>query len=508
MPGVVSWSQLVNPSYVAILPHLIVTATLLVVIVLDAYFKEKRSLVWVTLGGVVLAMLSIWYTASDPQIQAGIAAGRPPEFWGGMIIADGFTFFMNGVLLGIAALVILLSADYVGKFLRGAHMEFYEIILAVTLGMMFMVSSRDLLTIYIGLELTSISSYVLAGILRKDAKSNEAALKYFLTGATASAVLLFGLSLIYGVTGSTRLPEVAAALAGGSHVVAAAGPALTPLLVAGMAFLMVGFGFKVAAVPVHQWAPDVYEGAPTPVTAFFSAGPKGAAMAAILRVFVGGLGVAPFTDKWALIWALAAAASMTVGNLVALQQSNIKRMMAYSSIAQAGYILVGVAASGLQSVEGISSVLFYVMAYAVTNLGIFAVLTHMDQEGGWVEVDNYAGLAKRNPLYAWALLLFFVSLIGIPPTVGFLGKFFLFRAAAASGYLWLAVLMAVNSVISVGYYYRVVKVMFLDQSDYPALTPSTGISATVLLSLLGVVALTIFANPFVQWTAQSAALLH
>lgn len=507
MAGVLNWSQLVNPSYVAVLPHLIVTATLLVIILLDAFFKEKRSLVWVTLGGVVLAMLSILYTASDQQIQAAIAAGQPLEFWGRMIIADGFTFFMNGVLLGIAALVILLSGDYVEKFLRGAYMEFYEIILAVTLGMMFMVSSRDLLTIYIGLELTSISSYVLAGILRKDARSNEAGLKYFLTGAVASAVLLFGLSLIFGVTGTTRLPDIAAALTGASPVVAAAGPALTPLLVAGMAFLMVGFGFKVAAVPMHLWAPDVYEGAPTPVTAFFSVGPKGAAMAAILRVFVGGLGVAPFTEKWTLIWAVAAAASMTLGNLVALQQTNIKRMMAYSSIAQAGYVLVGVAASGLQSTEGISSVLFYVMAYAVTNLGIFAILTHMDQEGGWVEIDNYKGLAKRNPLYAWALLLFFVSLIGIPPTVGFVGKFFLFRAAAAAGYLWLALLMAVNSVISVGYYYRVVKVMFLDPSDDPALTPSAGISATVALSLAGVVLFTIFANPFVQWTAQSAALL-
>lgn len=496
-----------NPSYVAVLPHLIITGTMLLVILLDAYFKEKRGLVWVTLAGVLVALFSVGWSATDRQIQAAIAAGSPREYWANMIVADGFTYFMNGVLLAIAALVILLSADYVAKFLRGAYMEFYEIVLAVTLGMMFMVSSRDLITIYVGLELSSISSYILAGILRKDPKSNEAGLKYFLTGSVASAVLLFGLSLLFGATGTTRLPDIAAALAGGSPVVAAAGSALTPLLVTGMVFLMGGFAFKVAAVPMHLWAPDVYEGSPSPVTAFFSVGPKAAAMAAILRVFVDGLGVVPYVERWTVIWAVISAASMTLGNLVALQQNNIKRMMAYSSIAQAGYILVGVAASGLQSTQGISAVLFYLMAYAVTNLGIFAIITHLDQEGGWVSVDDYRGLAFRHPLYAWALLLFFVSLIGIPPTVGFLGKVFLFEAAAAAGYVWLAVLMAINSVISVGYYYRVVRVMFLEKGDYPALHRSGGISTTVVLSLVGVVLLTIFANPFVQWTAQSAALI-
>lgn len=505
MPGL-TWAQQVDPNYIVILPHLIVMATLLLIITLDVFMKEKRSLVWVTLAGVLLAMGSVWYAATDPQVQQAISAGRPLEPWGRMIIADGFTFFMNGVILGIAALVILLSVDYVGKFLKGAYVETYEIVLAVVLGMMFMVSSRDLITIYIGLELSSISSYILAGVLRKDVKSNEAGLKYFLTGSIASAVLLFGLSIFFGVTGTTRLPDIAAALSG-TGLVAQAGPALTPLLVTAMIFMVGGFAFKVAAVPMHLWAPDVYDGSPTPVTAFFSVGPKGAALGAILRVFVGGLGVAPYIEDWTLIWALAAAVSMLVGNVVALQQTNIKRMMAYSSIAQAGYILVGVAASGLQSGPGISSVLFYVMSYAVTNLGIFAILTHLDQEGGWVEIDDMKGLAQRNPVYAWALLLFFVSLIGIPPTVGFLGKVFLFRAAAASNYLWLAVLMAVNSVISVGYYYRVVKVMFLEQSDRPALSRSIPIAATVVISLVGVVLFTIAAEPFVQWTTQAAAFL-
>ncbi|MFZ5815000.1 MAG: NADH-quinone oxidoreductase subunit N [Bacillota bacterium] len=505
MPGAVNWTTAVNPNYWLIAPHLIITATLLLVMIIDFYVKEKRHLVWVTLAGVGLALGSVFYVATDATIQAAIDRGQPLEFFGKMVIADGFTFFMNAVLLGVAALVILLSVDYVEKFLRGAFLEFYQVLLSATLGMMFMVSSRDLITIYIGLELSSICAYILAGLLRKDPKSNEAALKYFLNGAVASAVLLFGVSILYGMSGSTRLPDIAAALAG-TGVVAAAGAAATPLIVTGIILVAGGFAFKVAAAPLHLWAPDAYEGAPTPVTGFFSVGPKGAAFAALLRVFVGGLGVAPFMERWTLIWAVLAATSMFIGNLTALQQTNIKRMMAYSSIAQAGYILVGVAASGLQSSAAVSAVLFYVLAYAITNLGIFAILTHLDQEGGWVSIEDFKGLANRNPIYAWALLLFFVSLIGIPPTVGFMGKLFLFSAAAKSGYLWLALVMAVNSVISVGYYYGVVKAMFLEQSDKPALKGSFGISATVIISIVGVVLVTILANPFVNWATNAAFL--
>jgi NADH-quinone oxidoreductase subunit N len=508
LPGAFSWAQAVNPNYWLIAPQLIITATLLLVMIVDFYVKEKRQLVWVTLAGVLLSMGSVLYVATDPTIRENIDAGRLDqlEFFGKMLIADGFTFFMNAVLLGITALVILLSVDYVEKFLRGAFLEFYQVLLSATLGMMFMVSSRDIVTIYIGLELSSICSYILAGLLRKDPKSNEAALKYFLNGAVASAALLFGVSILYGVSGSTRLPDIAAALKG-TGVVAQAGSAIVPLIVTGIIFVVGGFAFKVAAAPMHLWAPDVYEGSPTPVTGFFSVAPKGAAFAALLRVFVGGLGVAPFTERWTILWAVAAAASMFIGNLTALQQTNIKRMMAYSSIAQAGYILVGVASSGLQSGPAVSAVLFYVMAYALTNLGIFAILTHMDQEGGWVSLDDFKGLANRHPIYAWAMLLFVVSLIGIPPTVGFMGKMFLFQAAAQANYLWLALVMAVNSVISVGYYYRVVKAMFLEQSDKPALPRKGAIVATVWVSVVGVVLVTILANPVVEWATNATTFL-
>lgn len=505
MPGF-NWVDAVNPNYLLIAPELTLLAATLFVMIADFYVREKRLLVYVTLAFIGLAMLFLWYSATAPVFTAAIAKGQPLEFFGKMVVADQFSFFLRGILLGILALVTLLSMDFVEKFLRGMFLEFYQILLMAGLGMMFMVSSRDLITIYIGLELSSISSYVLAGLLRKDPRSNEAALKYFLNGALASAVLLFGLSLVYGVTGSTYLPDMASGLA---YIAGAGDAGIIALVMTGVLFLVVGFSFKVAAVPMHLWAPDVYEGAPTPVTGFFSVGPKGAAFGAILRVFLVGLGTAQFADRWTLMLAILAAASMFTGNITALVQSNVKRMMAYSSIAQAGYILVGVVAAGsMAGGAGSAAVLFYIMAYAVTNVGIFAILTHMDQEGGWVKVSDFKGLAQRNPLYAWALLFFFVSLIGIPPTVGFMGKFFLFRAAVGSGYLWLAIVMAVNSVISVGYYYGVVKAMFLEPTDQKPLAPSYGAMATVVISFAAVLLITVLANPVVKLTEAAAALIR
>lgn len=507
----INWTQVVNPNYVFLLPELIVVATALLVMVVDFYVSQKRSMVWVTLSGVLLALGSVWFGATDPAIRAAMDDGQPLEFFGHMLVADSFSFFLKAVALVIAAMVILLSMDFVDKYLRGRYMEFYEVFLSAVTGMLFMVSSADLMTIYIGLELTSISSYILAGVLRRDPKSNEAALKYFLNGTLASAILLFGLSLVYGVTGATYLPDIATAVARllGGQTVGGMGEAATPLLVSGMLFMLGGFGFKIASAPLHLWAPDVYEGAPTPVTAFFSVGPKSAAFGAILRIFLVGMGVAQMAGKWSLVWAVLATASMFIGNLTALMQTNIKRMMAYSSIAQAGYILVGVVAAGnLTSGYGTAAVLYYLLAYALTNLGIFAVITHLDQEGGWVSLADYKGLVFRSPFYAWALLLFFVSLIGIPPTAGFFGKFFLFRSAADAGYLWLALAMAVNSVISVGYYYGVVRAMFLEESDQLPLRTSSGAMATVVISFVGVIMVGILSSPFLAYATEAANLLR
>lgn len=503
MPSI-NWSEVVNPNYLFLLPEICLLATTLIVMILDLYVKDKRSLVWVTLAGVVLGLGSNFYAATDPTLTAAIAKGAPLQFFGNMVVADNFSFFLRAVLLVVAAFVTLLSMDYVEKFLKGMYLEFYQVLLAATLGLMFMVSSRDLITIYIGLELASICSYILAGLLRKDAKSNEAALKYFLNGAIASAILLFGVSLIYGVTGTTYLPDIASELGKLTQLAE-----MTPLIVTGVVFMALGLGFKVAAAPMHLWAPDAYEGAPTPVTGFFSVGPKGAAFGAILRIFMVGLGVAEFAERWSLIWAILAAASMFVGNLTALMQANVKRMMAYSSIAQAGYILVGVVAAGsLQSGVGTPAVLYYVMAYAITNLGIFAILTHMDQDGGSTSVSDFNGLFQRNPIYAVAMLIFFVSLIGIPPTVGFMGKFFLFQAALKTEYVWLAAIMAINSAISVGYYYGVVKAMFLEKTDKAPLAANSGALFTVVASFVGVILVAILANPFLSFTESAAALIR
>lgn len=499
----INWTEVVNPNYLYLLPELLLIATMLIVMIADFYVKEKRFLVWFSVAGLALALVSTWFAATDTSVMG--PNGAPQEFFGRMVVADGFSFFMKAVLLGITALVTLMSTDFVEKYLKGMFMEFFEVVFAATLGMMLMVGSRDFLAIYIGLELTSISSYVLAGLLRKDPKSNEAALKYFLNGALASAVLLFGFSLVYGASGETHLPTIVQHLANG-----ASNPGMLSLMTVGMIFMAGGFAFKISAVPMHLWAPDAYEGAPTPIAGFFSVGPKAAAFGAILRVFMIGMGISPLAGKWTIIWAVLATASMFVGNITAIVQTNIKRMMAYSSIAQAGYVLVGVVAAGsnMGSGKGVGAVLFYVMGYALTNLGIFAVLTHLDQDGEGVTVADLKGLFSRNPFYAVTLFVCFLSLIGIPPTVGFFGKLFIFNAALEANYLWLALVMAVNSVISVGYYYGVVKAMFLEKTDKQSLSTSTGVMATVVISFLGVMLAGILSGQVIEYTEMAARMLR
>lgn len=505
LPGF-DWIKVVQPNYFVLLPMLILVLWSLVVLVLDLYMKEKRMLAWTSLAGVLLSMGSVWFNATtEGAITSALSSGKPLEVFGKMIVADGFTFFMQAVILGIVALVHIFSIDFVEKYFPKAYMEFYQILNAATLGMLLMVSSRDILTIYIGLELTSISSYVLAAMLRKDAKSNEAGMKYFLNGALASAILLFGLSLIYGATGTTHLVEIASGITG---KLAMTDANWLPLLITGALFMAGGFAFKISAAPMHFWAPDVYEGSPTPVTGFFSVAPKGAAFAAIVRIFVIGLGASALAERWTIVWAVLAAASMFVGNLTALLQTNVKRMMAYSSIAQAGYILVGlVAAGGLSTTKGVAAILFYTLAYAVTNLGIFAVLTHLEQAEGAQTISDLKGLATRNPIYGWFLFLCFISLVGIPPTAGFFGKLWLFQAAVEAKYVWLAVCVAINSAISVGYYYQVVKAMFLDKSEKEAVKAPAPIAVTVLVSAVGIVAVGLLAQPFIEYATQAAGML-
>lgn len=472
--------------YTLLLPEIVLTALALVLIIVDLSLEpgKKQPLTWITFIGILVAIGAVWPQANAPVGQT----------LAGMVSSDGFSIFFKVLFLGIAAAVTLASGPYLQqkKLPLG---EFYVLLLAATLGMMFMAGSRDLITIYLGLELASITSYILAGLLREDPKSNEAAIKYFLNGSLASAILLFGLSLVYGLTGETHLDIIGSVLSGGV--------AHWPIVGVALIFLVAGFGFKMAAAPFHLWTPDAYEGAPTLVAAFFAVGPKAGAMAAVLRAFP--IGFAASSHRWTLLFAVLAVVSMFVGNLTALWQTNVKRMMAYSSIAHVGYLLVGVTVA--TTLQGIASVMFYLLAYATMTLGAFAVILAVDAFGPGDRVGSYAGLAQRSPFLAWALTLFFISMIGIPPTGGFMGKFYLFSAAVNNGYVWLAVIMAVNSAISVGYYYGIVKEMFVGKPlEETTVKAPTGVRVVVGLAMALTLALGLWASPFLTWATQAAAL--
>ncbi len=472
--------------YTLILPELVLTGLAVVLILVDLFLEygKKQPLTWITFSGILVAMGSVWFESQAPAGQT----------LAGMVSSDGFSIFFKVLFLGVAALVTLASGPYLQQK-RIPIGEFYVLLLGATLGMMFMAGSRDLITIYLGIELASITSYVLAGLLREDPKSNEAAIKYFLNGAMASAILLFGLSLVYGITGETHLDVIGKVLAGNM--------ASWPIVGVALVFLVAGFGFKIAAAPFHLWTPDAYEGAPTLVTAFFAVGPKAGAMAAVLRTF--SIGFAATSHRWALLFAILSVVSMFFGNLTALWQTNVKRMKAYSSIAHVGYLLVGVTVAF--TVPGTAAVMFYLLAYAAMTLGAFAVILAVDAFGPGDHIGGYAGLAQRSPLLAWGLTLFFISMIGIPPTGGFMGKFYLFSVAVQNGYVWLAVIMAINSAISVGYYYGIVKEMFVGKPvDSSPIKAPAGVQWVVALTALLTLALGLWASPFLQWATTAAVL--
>jgi len=357
--------------------------------------------------------------------------------------------------------------------------------------------STDLITLFVGLELMTIPVYVLAGIQRRDRYANEAALKYFLLGAFSSALLVYGFAWLFGITGSTRFTEIATGLrslglANGQTIIA-------------LGLITAGLGFKAAAVPFHQWTPDAYDGAPTPATAFMSVAPKAAAFAAILRVLVSGMG--PLIVDWSAVFAVLAALTMTAGNIVALVQTNTKRMLAYSSIAHTGYILAAVAASSAGPPAG-AAVLFYVFAYGVMNLGAFACLLYIDLEGTrGASLEELNGFARREPLGALVFAIFLVSLTGIPPTVGFVAKFLVIQPVLDAGYAWLAVILALNAVLAAFYYLRVVVHMYMYDAETgaPALIPSRLLSASLGLSALAVVVFGIVPNSLYQWALNAAA---
>ena len=405
-----------------------------------------------------------------------------------MFVHDTFTVFFTLLFCGIAALSVLLSWDYV-KRMRINQAEYYALLLAATLGMIVMSASNDLITIFLGLELMSLALYVLVGFRRSRLESNEAAMKYFLLGAFASGFLLYGIALLYGATGTTHLERMAAFLAGS--------PLLSnPLLLMGGLLVLVGLGFKVAAVPFHMWTPDAYEGAPTTVTGYMSAGAKAAGFAALLRLAL--VALPDLQASWKPVLIAIAALTMTVGNVTALLQTNLKRMLAYSSIAHAGYVLVAVVAGGN---EGAAAAVFYLAIYSLMNLGAFGIVALLgrDQDEP-VLLSDLAGLGFKNPALAFALTIFMLSLGGIPPTAGFMGKFYVFRAAVQAGQIPLVIVGVLNSVVSIFYYLRVTVALYMEQ---PAGEP-TAVSRSIP-AVIGVVvslALTLW------WGLQAHALLE
>ena len=449
-------------------PEISLLAVALMVILFDLFIGRKRVLGWVSAVGLLLPFvftITLW--------------GTNDTAFGGALVVDQFSLFFKLFFLVVTALVIFSSINYSRKFapFRG---EFYALLLLATTGMMLLASTRELISIFVALELTGIPLYVLAGFLRTD-KSSEAGLKYLLLGAIASAVLLYGMAMVFGLTGTTYLGSIAAAVSA-DGLVGNAG------LLMGIVLLVAGFGFKLATVPFQMWVPDVYEGAPTPITAYLSVASKAAGFAVVVRIFYEALG--PASVDWGMIFAVLAAITMTLGNVVALAQTNIKRLLGYSSIAHAGYLMIGLAAA---TSTGSSAVLFYLACYAVMNMGAFIAIIAISNRIGSDEISDYSGMAKRSPLLAAALALCLISLTGIPPTAGFMAKLYIFNAGIDANLIWLVIVGVLNAVIAAYYYLRIVKLMYLGEPvSEERVTSTRSLNVALAIACLGVLVLGIY----------------
>lgn len=475
-------------------PQLSVLAAAGVVLLWDAIFPRRRAVLpYLALFGIAFsaAWALSWVARDDYQTA-----------FDGTFALDKFAVFFYFLFAGIAATVVVASIDWVTREGR-RQSEYYALVLTVLAGLMFLAAARDLITIFVALELTSIPQYILAG-WGKDRRSSEAGLKYLLNGAIASAILLYGMALLYGVTGTTLLVDIGA-------FVAAEGEANRSLLVVAMVMLIAGFGFKMAVVPFQMWVPDVYQGAPTPVAAYLSVGSKAAAFAVVIRIFFEALGADVLSDDWSMIFAIVAAVSMTLGNVMAVVQSDIKRMLGYSSIAQAGTILIGLAAIAVPGEEfslAASGVLFFVAAYAFTNLGAFVAVIAISQRIGSDEITDYAGMWRRAPVLALALAFCLVSLTGIPPTAGFWAKLYIFNAGVRADLAWLVIIGVVNSVVSAYYYLGVVRQMFLGEPEEEAPLATTPTIALALgAATAGVLVFGILPAPLIDAARHAATVV-
>ena len=473
--------------YLRFLPEIILSIMAILVMMLEPVTHRKNVLALLALIGFVGALVATI-----------IAGSIPGPAFSGLLIIDGFGTLFRALVIAVGALTVLLSAPFLDR--QGANSgEYYALVLLSVVGQCLLVTANDLIMVFIGLEISSIASYVLTAFLRDDKRANEAAIKYFLLGSFATAFLLYGIALIYGATRSTNLTQIR------TEIMNVSDPSAILLLGAAASLMLVGFAFKVSAAPFQMWAPDVYEGAPSPVTAFMSAGPKAAAFAVLLRVFTTAL--QPMGEKWEpVIWA-SALLSMTIGNFAALVQTNVKRMLAYSSIAHAGYVLVAITA---RSEDGVAAAMFYLAAYALMNVGAFAVVGHISGKGEkYVGIGDLAGLGVKQPATAAALSIFLLSLIGVPLTGGFFGKFYIFKAAIESKLVWLAVLGLLNSAVAAYYYLRILVMMYMQEPGEAAaeIEPlSFGLKAALVLPAAGILVLGIFPAALLEFAIRSARL--
>lgn len=471
-----------------IAPEVILSLFAMALLLINVFVKgeSKGYLAYLSVAGILASLFSVisgW--------------GCPQEGFSGTIVQDNFAVFFKVIFLISAAMSVLITDKYLTRE-ECNQGEIYPLILFATVGMMLMAAGTDLMTIFLGLEVLSVSLYILAGFNRASLKSNEAGLKYFLLGAFSTGFLLYGMALTYGATGTTKVSKIA------SFIAQTGISSGNLMLLGGVLLMATGFAFKIAAAPFHMWTPDVYEGAPTPMTAFMSVGPKAAGFAAFLRVFV--VALPAFKPEWScLLWILAVL-TMTVGNITALYQQNIKRMLAYSSIAHAGYVLVGFTAG---NAVGTAGILFYMLSYAFMNIGAFAIIILVGKKGEENNnISDYAGFGYKHPILGITMCIFLFSLAGIPPAAGFIGKFYLFSGAIQAGYIWLAIIGVMNSAASVYFYLRVMVFMYFkdptEEFAWVKLTPAFVIC--LIIAVAGVLIPGVLPGVFLD-LAQKAVLM-
>lgn len=470
----------------AIRPELWVAAMSMVVLVADLFVPrgKKAFLASLALVTCVVGCAMIFTSGVDRLVFSNLFS------------IDSFSAFFKLVILVATAVTVLMSIRFLD--IEETHLgEYYALLLMALTGMMFMASAVDLIAIYISLELMAIACYVLTGFFKRDRQSNEAAMKYFLLGSFASGILLYGMALIYGLTGSTNLYEIAGKLdgSGSNH----------SIVLLGMLMLIAGLGFKVAAVPFHMWAPDIYQGAPTPVTGFLSVGPKAAYFAILLRICL--VGLIPLSADWRTVLAWIAFFTMTVGNIGAIVQTNVKRLLAYSSISHVGYLLMGLVAGGD---FGVSGMMLYLFIYVFMNLGAFGIVIYLRSEGQTGdEIEHFNGLAKRNPWASALMVVFLLSLAGIPPTAGFVGKYFLFSAAIDQGYGLLAIAAVLNSAVSLYYYFKIVMAMYMGEpSEQLAFNESGALVLALILAVSATIAFGLYPAPLIDAARASALMIR